>query len=114
MGVAPEAILEKDFFEYRLEIECNPSDFNSKYFILEILQLRDTSTSRDFNCEILYLRDTSTSRDFNFEILYLRDTLRISYRRIRVHNSIKDFQSLSLRVGAPKAIIEKSFTHNLL
>jgi hypothetical protein len=43
MGVAPEAILEKDFFEYRLEIECNPSYFNSKYFNFEILQLRDTS-----------------------------------------------------------------------
>jgi hypothetical protein len=39
MGVAPEAILEKDCFEYRLEIECNPSYFNLKYFNLEILQL---------------------------------------------------------------------------
>jgi hypothetical protein len=82
MGVAPEAILEKDFFEYRLEIECNPSYFNSKYF--------------------------------NLETLYLLDTLRTPCRRRRIHNSIKDFQSLSLRVVAPKAIIEKSFTHNLL
>jgi hypothetical protein len=96
MGVAPEAILEKDFFEYRLEIECNPSYF-------KILQPRDTSTSRYFN-----------SKYFNLEILQLRDTLKTPYRRIRVHNSIKDFQSLSLRVVAPKAIIEKSFTHNLL
>jgi hypothetical protein len=39
MGVAPETILEKDFFEYRLEIECNPSYFNLKYFNFEILQL---------------------------------------------------------------------------
>jgi hypothetical protein len=39
MGVAPEAILEKDFFEYRLEIECNPSYFKSKYFNFERLQL---------------------------------------------------------------------------
>jgi hypothetical protein len=37
MGVAPEAILEKDFFEYRLKIYCNPSYFNSKYFNFEIL-----------------------------------------------------------------------------
>jgi hypothetical protein len=52
MGVAPEAILERDFFEYRLEIECNPPYSNSKYFNFEILQLRDTSTSRYFIFEI--------------------------------------------------------------
>jgi hypothetical protein len=58
MGVAPEAILEKEFFEYRLEIECNPSYFNSKYF-----------NSKYFNLEILQLREISTLRYFIFEIL---------------------------------------------
>jgi hypothetical protein len=67
MGVAPEAIVEKDFFEYRLK--------NIVWFI--ILQLE------------------------------------IPCRQILVHHSNKELHSVSLKVVAPKAIIQ-SPSHTIL
>jgi hypothetical protein len=59
--------------------------------------------------EILQLRDTSTSRYFNFEIL--QEHLVVEYAPT---TPLKISSPYLLRVVAPKAIIEKSFTHALL